>query len=416
MIIRVVKPQEEYMAQAVSAISFESSADILKAKKEQEEMTSEQVEEKLHPVLPENPLPSEKHPEITWGAFTDDEKTVTSVVSVSSYTVRFDGHTCLMSGIGGVSTLPHHRRGGGVRECMRAAINDMHEKGYAFSYLYPFKRSYYRQFGYELCCEQREYTVDFKEMKKFDVQGSVEMLLPGSDFSVLTDIYNRHYEKFNLSSVRRDYDKSLNERNILDEKRYVYVWKNKDNVPMGYMIFVKNNGYMDCTMNFWSKNDFAAVDTEAYMGLLNFAQGFAADYKGIKLQLPEGLNITGIITEMNGASYTARYPGMARVIDVKAVLEMAKARGEGELVLEIRDSFAPWNDGRWLVKLSKNGNKAERTDREPDMTMDINSFTYLICGCGDFEDTAYMPAVKVINKEMGEALFYRKKSAVLDLF
>lgn len=416
MKIRIVKPQEEYLAQLVSSVAFEGPMDMLKAKKEQEALTPEEIEAKLNPKLPENPLPSDKYPSITWGAFSDDEKTITSVVTVPSFTARFNGHRCLLGGIGGVASLPHYRRGGGIRECMKAAIKDMNDKGYAFSYLYPFSRSYYRKFGYELCCERREYTIDFKSMKKFGVEGSVEMLLPGSDFSVLTDIYNRHYEKFNLSVVRRDYDKSLNERNLLDEKRYIYVWRNKQGQAMGYMIFVKTDGYMDCTTNFWSNNDFVAIDAQAYMGLFDFAQGFAADYKGIKLYIPAGINITGILTDMDCLPYKSVYPGMARVVNLKTVVEMAKSKGEGQLVLEISDPTAPWNEGRWLIELSKSGNKVQKTDRAPDMIMDINSFSYLICGCGDFEDLQYMPAVKVINREMGKYLFYRQKTAVLDLF
>src|SRR6266545_654685 len=57
----------------------------------------------------------------------------------------------------------------------------------------------------------------------------------------------------------------------------------------------------------------------------------------------------------------------ARLVDVGAALSLRTYADDGELVLDLRDAFCPWNEGRWLLA----GGTAERTDREPDLRLDV---------------------------------------------
>lgn len=89
-----------------------------------------------------------------WAAFDDDNLHMMSALTVFDYKIHFDGHSCKMGGIGGVSTLPQYRRRGGIRGCFEKALPAMYEEGYDFSYLYPFSTEYYRKFGYESCVQK----------------------------------------------------------------------------------------------------------------------------------------------------------------------------------------------------------------------------------------------------------------------
>jgi len=55
-----------------------------------------------------------------------------------------------------------------------------------------------------------------------------------------------------------------------------------------------------------------------------------------------------------------------RLLDVGAALSARSYKGDGRLVLDVRDEFLPRNEGRWLLE---NG-RAERTDSEPDLRLD----------------------------------------------
>jgi predicted acetyltransferase len=56
-----------------------------------------------------------------------------------------------------------------------------------------------------------------------------------------------------------------------------------------------------------------------------------------------------------------------RLVDVGAALSGRTYPEDGELVLEVRDAFCPWNEGRWRLA----GGAAERTDAEAHLALDV---------------------------------------------
>lgn len=416
MIVRKLRANETYKASAISAVAFEYGIDYLKEKQEQEAMTPEQVAEKEKITLPEDPLPSEYFKSESWAALSDDGQTVYGSVVVSPYTVRFDGHLCVMGGVGGVSTLPPYRRKGAIRECMRSALADMNKNGFDFSYLYPFSRAYYRKFGYENSYECREWEIDFKGLRDYGTRGTVKMLLPGDDFSVLTELYNKRFAEYNLSSLRREYDPGLKEKNLLEEKEYIFVWHNEAGEPRGFLIFHNDKGVMDCNLDFGRKGVFLALDAEAYMGMFDFARTFAPNYHAIRFGDNAEIHLNAILGENNCAKCKVYAPGMSRVVSVERVLEKCRCRGSGELKIRVEDPMGPWNTATWKLTFGE-GNRVERTQEPADAEMSINAFTSLILGHVGFEDVSFLPGVKVLHEEAPfSSVFYRKRSAVLDLF
>ncbi len=56
-----------------------------------------------------------------------------------------------------------------------------------------------------------------------------------------------------------------------------------------------------------------------------------------------------------------------RLVDVGAALSGRSYAAEGPVVLDVRDAFCPWNEGRWKVE----GGEAARTGEEPDLALDV---------------------------------------------
>ena len=123
MIIRKTTAEDNTAVNALFAVAFESS--------------------------PENGPAQENDTRIRhWGAFTDDGELMSSL-SVTPFSIRFDGSVCPMAGIGAVQTLPPYRRRGGIAACFASALPELYADGYLFSYLFPFSTAFYRRFGYE---------------------------------------------------------------------------------------------------------------------------------------------------------------------------------------------------------------------------------------------------------------------------
>lgn len=415
MITRILEPNELYLARLVQAVCFEGSLDFEKEKESALSMTPEEIAKAKQPCE-WGPFPSSR----CWGAFSDDGKNMMGCVNVNSYPVRFDGKELMMGGIGGVSTLPPYRRGGVIRSCITAAFRQMMEDGFAFSFLYPFSRSYYRQFGFEDGGPMHEWEIQFSALKTQNPGGKIKQLFPGDDLSPLTEIYNEFYKNCNLSVIRKEFDPSLSKENLLSQQRYIYLWQDEENRPRGFFISKKQNRVMDCTTRFPMKNAFLALDARAYEALFHFARTtFAADYDAIRLNLPGYIPLSYLVSEGNGITSCQRHSnGMVRAVSVPLALENCRCKGSGWVKIAVSDPVLPENTGAWALEFAEGlPNRVSRTAEAPDISLPISAFSALICGIRTADELPMMPEATVFHPDAPfDQVFYAKPSHVMDLF
>lgn len=392
---RLSRPDEMWKIDMINSVAFEGPWEPPK------------------PEEQKNDKPGEMH---WWMSEEGDD--FCGCVGVLPAKVRFDGHIVGMSGIGGVATLPQHRRKGAIRVCMNASLADMYQKGDVFSVLYPFSRAYYRQFGYEDGAGVNVWNVPFSAIRLPDAGGSIRMVVPGEDLTCVHQVYEACAKNWNLSFEQSRYLTGLAKHSWMKEKRYLYVWYDENGVPGGMMLFSKVNRVMDCRMEFGKPNLLLFRDARALTALLNFAKTFAADYDSITFMSPEGVRIQSLISEGNAIKCEVLYNGMARLVNVKRALEICKTAGEGEIVIGVSDGILSVNDGAWQVKFNPDGeNSVEKTDKAPDIEMTVGELTQLLLGVCSAHDLPMMPAVKVNNADASfEKIFTKKPCLILDLF
>jgi predicted acetyltransferase len=408
MIVRKIKPEELKRTNELFAIAFEFEMDNTKS--------AELVYEETisNPDSRDNIYCMER-----WAAFEDDDKTMISNFVATPFTVQFDGQHCNMVGIGGVATLPQYRRMGGVRECFRAALPDMYEKGIIFSYLYPFSTAYYRKFGYEMCCERYRYHIKLSAIRPFSLEGNcclVENESPALDD--IKQIYSVWQEKYNMMTVNEEYEYAwVKNSNPVKDQRFTYVYKNKDGIAKGFMTFFKedstNGRNLKCSRFFFT-------DAEGFYGLLNLAYTCSSDHQYITFELPTDLDISLVLPEWSmGAGQCEKvYCGMARVINAKKVLEMANYRGSGSLVIKITDTLVPENNNTFYLRF-ENGAALEvsTTEAPADISLGITDFSRLIIGACDTSAIPFMDSVYVYaNLENIANVFYKKPTLITQSF
>jgi predicted acetyltransferase len=69
-----------------------------------------------------------------------------------------------------------------------------------------------------------------------------------------------------------------------------------------------------------------------------------------------------------------------RLVDVGAALSARRYPARLDMVLEVRDRFCDWNDGRWHVWGHPAGAFCDRTDRDPDLVIDIEALSAAYLG------------------------------------
>ncbi|MFW3170270.1 GNAT family N-acetyltransferase [Geodermatophilus sp. CPCC 206100] len=62
-----------------------------------------------------------------------------------------------------------------------------------------------------------------------------------------------------------------------------------------------------------------------------------------------------------------------RLVDVGRALAARRYPAPVNLVLEVRDSFCPWNDGRWALTAGPSGGFCGQTDADPDLVLDVEA-------------------------------------------
>lgn len=412
MIARLLKPEESWRWNQVMAAAFEWDFDLEKAKAE---AAREKTEEELR----------EQARNRCFGALSDDGKILYGCVNSREYTCRFDGGAYKLGGIGGVSTLPPYRHNGAIRASLSASLRDMYENGFTFSYLYPFSTQYYRKFGYEVGAEARRWVMPLADIRPKDVGGTIEQIFPGDDFSPLLEVYDACFADCNMSAVRDRYDAGLEKAKLMEEHRYVYVWRNEAGAPRGLMIAHKTREdgavVMDCNHTFGAENEngFLFCDMEALSALLFFVKSaFSADYDKISFTTRREIDLTSLVGENNSASCSMFWNGMLRVVNVRRVLENCSCRGAGCVRIAIEDTILPENCGTWKLTFAPGQvNFVEKTEEQPDVSLTINAFSALICGARDVHSLAWIPDAVVHNAAAPFAgVFYAKPCFMLDLF
>lgn len=392
MFVRVARPDESRKVGLIQIVAFEMSYD------------------------PEEKTDSHPDPMTHWVAGEGDE--LFASIGVLPTEVRFDGHVVPMVGIGGVSTLPQHRRKGAIRACLTEALNDARRSGSVFSVLYPFSRAYYRQFGYEDGASASFWTLPFSAIQPQDVGGSIQMIMPGEDFTPVYQVYETCSANWNLSMPESFYLKNFSKQNWMKDRRYIYIWRDENGTPAGLILFSKVDGVMDCLTQFGRDNCLLFRDARALTALLRFAKGFAADYSAIRFAAPQGVRIQSLIGEGNAVQGELRYNCMARLLNVPRALELCKTTGEGSLVISVEDKLLPENNAAWKVTFRPDGeNIVEATDSQPDLSMPVGELTQLLLGVCSAQDIPMMPRIVVHTPSAPfNQIFLPKPCHIIDLF
>lgn len=394
MIVRKIKPEERRRTEELFSIAFAT------------------------------PLSEDAYPLEKYAAFLDDNETMTSCLSVTPYSVNFDGSQVNMAGIGGVSSLPHYRRTGGIRGCFEAMLPTLYREGYMLSMLYPFSTNYYRKFGYEVWSRGVRYELILSYLPAMPKVGHA-MLVDAdnrkeclADIQALTELWEMHYN--GMAKLDQRAYGFVTEADPYRKQEFVYVYYDSVGVPAGYMVFRKEvlteGQRLVCSR-------FVFRDKTGLLGLLALAKSFAADYKSIVFVLPRSLRIDPVIDEWAFSAITRSDTslGMVRFINVEAALLAASYRGEGEITLDIWDNQIPENNGVFYVRF-RDGRaiQVEHTEQKTaDLRMEISEFSRFLMGAVDTSALAYSDRVAGYTEQKRGVLgniFYEKPCFLTEYF
>jgi Predicted acetyltransferase involved in intracellular survival and related acetyltransferases len=389
MIIRPLRPDEARKLNAVSSIAFNFSADLEK----EDKITSE--------VL---------------GAFLDDGETIMSVIFPNNYKSNYCGEFLPCVGIGGVATLPEHRRGGGVRAIFDEIFRLAPERGWATSYLYPFSYNYYRQYGYEKVMSRKSFNFPTSSLSTF--ARDTNCTLYEGQPEIMADIKKVYYAfaaKFNIIFERGEYFHGASSTPHKD-KRYTYVHYTNKTADAYVMFEIHGDTFV--------VNELAYTDTAALAGILGFIRMYEGQVDSVSIRnQPMDSELEYMIRDYSNVSVRVEGGGMARVVLVEELLKKnAYPVSAGRFSLRVND-YLEYNRAVFVVEYTDGKATVVKKsyDSKFDIECDIPALSRVMLGECDFslDAVSFMPGVSVIDTAGAEAFFRafpRRRMCLYDWF
>lgn len=299
----------------------------------------------------------------------DEGEEIVSSLQLNQYKLNLNNKIYDTSYVVGVSTLPQVRGRGYMRNIMKFTLRSLYEKGQLVSILMPIDYRLYRQYGYEHCYDQIEYTIDIEDLKRFKISGRLHKI---NEYHIndLIDI-SKFFLKDVNGNVYRDekYYKNLFEE-VKSENGYMYI--HEDEYSQGYIIYFLNGDKMFVREMFYKNVD-------SLKSMLKFIYNHNTQCKEVVISAPINDKIRFILDNPKTSDMKIKPFMMGRVINIEEFLGSLEI--DSDLNLEanvfIEDNFLSENNGVFNIKLINNRLKVKKVNDDYEGRFTINAMTQL---------------------------------------
>ncbi|GAA2994565.1 GNAT family N-acetyltransferase [Actinokineospora diospyrosa] len=303
------------------------------------------------------------------GAFVGDRQV--GAVRVQERGVRVPGGDLVMfSGLTSVAVAPDYRRRGVLTALMRPVLA---RDSLAVSALWASESAIYGRFGYGVATESTQHTLPTKSAFRPGVTAdpsAVRELPRDKAMPVIKTLYERYAEK-QVGALTRI------------EGNWAYHYYDTEATRHGqtpYRFAVHPDGYAAYRGKpEWTDNgprgtvhvhELVANTPEAYTSLwrylLDIDLAATIEYEG------SGDDPLVQLLPDTRTALRKRFHGLhIRLTDVAAALPLRGYQAPVDVVVEVVDSFCPWNAGRWHLVAADGRMTVAKTDSAADLTLDV---------------------------------------------
>ena len=290
------------------------------------------------------------------------------------------------AGVMAVGVLPTHRRRGALTALMRKQLADAHEKGEPIALLFAAEGGIYSRFGYGLGSLAGDIELPKEHARPWDDEPLGEARLLESEDEVL-EVVPGVYDRVQAGTTgmftrSREWWKVRRLHSRPGGGQRVSVVIELDGAPEAYALY---------RLNFGVKHMVTDSVVEVFEAIGTSPRALAAIWRYLlaidwvsridAYWLPLDHPLFHWIREPRRMRFSVLEALWVRLVDVGAALS-ARGLREGEVVLDVRDEFCPWNQARWRVA---NGS-AERTTAPADLQLDVTALGSVYLGGFTFEE------------------------------
>lgn len=292
-----------------------------------------------------------------------------------SFRLTVPGGGLPAAGVTIVGVLPTHRRRGCLRAMMRAQLDDVHERGEPLAVLWASEEAIYGRYGYGLASLNLEFEIA-KAHAAFrpgiETVGQVRLVDAAAAAGLLPPVYDA---VCSVTPGMYERDPAWWEHRLLADlpefrgggspKHFAVL--EVGGAPQAYAIYRLHVAFGSLgpettlrTIEVIGATPAGTASIWRYLLDVDWTETVAARL------LPVDHPLLLLLARPTLARPTVSDGLWARLVDLGAALSGRSYAGDGAVVLDVRDEFCPWNEGRWRVE----GGEPSRADAEADLALD----------------------------------------------
>jgi len=311
----------------------------------------------------------------TLAAFDGEE--IVATAAILDFDLSVPGSQLPAAGISWVSVRPTHRRQGLLTRMMERQLSDVRDRGESIAALWASESIIYGRFGYGVAALGSDLRIDrtFANLAHgVDAPGRCRMVSREQALSTWPAIYagvakgqpgmySRSENWWKHHSLRYDDPKKAKEATF-------YVQYEEEDRPLGYVRYTIKphwrDNLPDGTLNI---EELVHATHGAYAALWNYIFGvdLMSTFASGRSRIDEPL--LWMLDEprrLVSRSYDALW---LRLVDVPSALEARRYPTAGKIVIDVDDSFCPWNAGRYELQAGPDGAICKSTKAKPDLAL-----------------------------------------------
>ena len=307
-----------------------------------------------------------------------DGEEIVSTTGIFSFEMTVPGGSLPTAGVTWVSVKPTHRRQGLLTNMMRQQLSDIRDRNEPIAALWASESLIYGRFGYGLAAQCHALKIDRLRTKlAYEPPANGRTRLISRDEALAT--WPKVYDKV-LPGQPGMYSRSETwwKHHTLPEKEgrggrfggRFYVVYEEDGEPLGYARYrTREEEDNNAPAGVLGVQELMTATDSAYAGLWHYL--FGIDLIGtIQARLRRvDEPLYWMLADPRRLVRTPNDSLWVRVVDVPAALEARRYASDVSLVIDVRDPFCDWTEGRYQLEGGLDGATCKRTDAGADITV-----------------------------------------------
>jgi len=321
-----------------------------------------------------------------------DDGNVVGTAGANTYQMTVPGGSLPTAGVTMVTVLTTHRRRGILTSLMRHQLDDVHDRGEPLAALYASEAPIYGRFGYGIAIFAGDLQIPRSRaafLKPAQIGGQFRFVDAEHAVTAFMQVWERVRpgQPGMLNPPAREWRAELadpEDHRHGGSPHYRVVYE-VDGTADGFALYrIRDNHHDGDFASTLMLEQLVAATADAYEALWRYCLGVdltarvSADNRPVDEPLPF------LLKDARAARMLVSDAVWLRLVDVEAALAGRSYASVGRLVVEVADTFCPWNAGRYEISYSPQGSHCQRTTAPADLELDVDVLAALYLGGNRF--------------------------------